>query len=152
MARVSEGAPVEPSLSLREAAERLGVSARSVRRYVRSGQLEAIQVVGRHGPEYRVPEAALGAYLSTVARVPSGKARLGGATIATATVDTLAMVATQLDAERSATREAWLRAEAAWSRVAELEAELATLLATLQAGTPAPAPARRSLLGRLRGR
>jgi excisionase family DNA binding protein len=150
MDRVDEGAPVEPSLSLREAADRLGVSARSVRRYVRSGQLEAVQVVGLHGPEYRVPEAALEAYSSKVARVSVARVRTGGATVDTATVDTLAMVATQLDAERSATREAWLRAEAAWSRVAELEAELATLRATLPAGTPAPE--RRSWLDRLRGR
>lgn len=146
---MTESAGQEPSYSLREAAERLGVSPRSVRRYVRSGQLEAVQAIGLHGPEYRVPESSLEAYMARVDRVRVGKVRPGSVTPATATVDTLAMVAMQLEAERASTREAWGRAEAAWGRIAELEAELATLRARLEAGTPAPS---RSWLDRLRGR
>lgn len=133
-----------PTYSLREAAGRLGVSPRSVRRYVRSGQLEAVTVVGLHGPEYRVAEAALEAYSATAARDRVAMARPRSATPATATVDALVMVAAQLEAERASTREAWSRAEAAWSRIAELEAELAALRAS-------PAPGR-SWLDRLRGR
>ena len=145
MDTVPESGAQGASYSLKEAAERLGVSARSVRRYVRSGQLEAVQAVGLHGPEYRVPEAVLQAYADRVATAPVDRVRLGVVTAATARVDTLSIVAAQLEAERGATREAWLRAEAAWSRIAELEAELATLRATA-------APARRSLLDRFRGR
>lgn len=144
MAKVREASP-EASYSLREAAERLGVSPRSVRRYVKSGQLEAIQSLGLHGPEYRVPESALRAYADNVATVPVDKVRLGSASLAKAKVDGLAIVASQLEAERNATREAWSRAEAAWQRIAELEAEVATLRAQL------PAP-RRSVVDRLRGR
>jgi hypothetical protein len=95
-----------------------------------------------------VPESALEAYVAKVDRVRVAKVRPGSASVATATVDTLAIVATQLEAERAATREAWLRAEAAWSRVAELEAELATIRATL----PASTTPRRSWLDRFRGR
>lgn len=132
----------EATYSLREAAERLGVSVRSVRRYVTSGQLEAVSVVGRHGPEYRVPEAVLTAYADSMAKVPSGQARTGVVTAATSSVATLAVA---LQAERDATREAWGRAEAAWQRIAELEAEVATLRATISAP-------RRSVLDKLRGR
>lgn len=144
MAKAREEEP-EASYTLREAAERLGVSVRSMRRYVQSGQLEATQSVGRHGLEYRIPASALEAYAGTMAKVSTvagGKARPRSVTEDTVS---LSIVATQLDSERAATREAWSRAEAAWQRIAELEAEVATLRALLP-------PPRRSLVDRLRGR
>lgn len=134
--------PDAPTYTLREAAERLGVSARSVRRYVQSGQLPATQAVGPHGLEYRIAEAALDGYRDRVGRVGSGQAR---PRVVTGDTASLSIVASQLEAERAATTAAWLRAEAAWSRVAELEAEVATLRATLAAP-------RRTLLDRFRGR
>jgi excisionase family DNA binding protein len=48
--------------SIREAAERLAVSAKVVRRLVAQGTLRAIKMPGAHGDEWRVDAASLAAY------------------------------------------------------------------------------------------
>ncbi|GAB4374922.1 MAG: hypothetical protein Kow0062_13440 [Acidobacteriota bacterium] len=64
----SEGASVsqaEPAgvgsdmMTLRQAADRTGLSATTLRRYIKSGRLRARLVPGRYGPEYVVDERAL---------------------------------------------------------------------------------------------
>ena len=43
-------------LSIAEAAKELGVSTRTVRRFIKAGKLKAELVTGTFGPEYRIPE------------------------------------------------------------------------------------------------
>lgn len=50
----------EEHLSIRQAAERLGVAYRTVYRWIRTGKLEAVQPNGEHG-SWRVPASALAA-------------------------------------------------------------------------------------------
>jgi len=123
----------ERTYGLREAGQRLGVSARSVRRYVISGQLPASQVVGVHGLEYRIAESVLDGYAATMATRAMARVRLGSAPLATATVATGVSAMAMLEAltTRQATDAAAL--ERAWTRIAELERELATAQARLSA-------------------
>jgi MerR family copper efflux transcriptional regulator len=44
------------SMSISQAAEKLGVSTRTVRRYIKAGKIEAELVTGRFGAEYRIPQ------------------------------------------------------------------------------------------------
>ncbi len=46
-------------MTLREAAERVGLSVTTLRRYIRSGRLRAEKLAGRFGPEYFVSEQGL---------------------------------------------------------------------------------------------
>lgn len=46
-------------LTITEAAERLEVSPRTVRRWIHDGKLEAAKVPGPYGPEWRIPAAAV---------------------------------------------------------------------------------------------
>ena len=117
----------EPTYGLREAGQRLGVSARSVRRYVISGQLPASQVVGVHGLEYRIAESVLDGYAATMATRATARARPRSATLATGTVS----MALEALTTRQATDAAAL--ERSWARIAELERELATAQARLSA-------------------
>lgn len=50
------------SISIREAAERLGVSHKVIRRLISQGTLEAYKRPGSHGAEWRVEVASLAAY------------------------------------------------------------------------------------------
>jgi excisionase family DNA binding protein len=43
-------------LSIAQAAKKLGVSTRTVRRFIKAGKLKAELVAGTFGPEYRIPE------------------------------------------------------------------------------------------------
>ncbi|MFH1662795.1 MAG: MerR family DNA-binding transcriptional regulator [Chloroflexota bacterium] len=43
-------------MSISQAAEKLGVSTRTIRRYIKAGKIEAKLVTGRFGAEYRIPE------------------------------------------------------------------------------------------------
>ncbi len=56
----------EKLLSLREAAERLDLHPRTLRRWIYQGRVEAVKVPGRFGGEWRVPESALEALLESV--------------------------------------------------------------------------------------
>src|SRR5882672_5882707 len=47
-------------LTLREAADRTGLSITTLRRYIRSGRLAAEKAPGRYGPEYYLSMEALG--------------------------------------------------------------------------------------------
>lgn len=125
------------SVGLREAAERAGVSARTMRRYVLDGTVPASKVVGKHGVEYRVDPAVLDDLVARRGQVGQGSR---GQVVAgsLATVD--ATVATTL----STTVEAL---ERAWQRVAELERENAELRSRL----PDPETAKPGLLRRLFG-
>lgn len=139
--------PAAATVSLREAAERLGVSPRTMRRYVRDGTVSASQAVGPHGPEYRIEAATLDRLAATPGQSVKGSR---GQVVPGA----LATVANTL-AERVTQDAAAL--ERAWSRVADLERENAELrgqLAQITTGTPAPDPSapapRPSALTRLR--
>jgi DNA repair exonuclease SbcCD ATPase subunit len=46
-------------MTLRQAAERTGLSATTLRRYIKAGKLKARLIPGRYGPEYVVDEEAL---------------------------------------------------------------------------------------------
>ncbi len=46
-------------LTIEEAAHRLGVSTRTVRRWIKSGRLPADLTPGVYGPEYRIPASAV---------------------------------------------------------------------------------------------
>lgn len=46
-------------MTLRQAAERTGLSATTLRRYIKSGKLKARLIPGRYGPEYVVDEESL---------------------------------------------------------------------------------------------
>lgn len=134
----------ERTYGLREAGERLSVSARTVRRWVVAGQLEATLAHGLYGQVYRIPETAI----DTMARARTARATVGvGTTVdkRVAKSGTAMAMALETLRERQATDAAAL--ERAWSRVAELERELATAQARLEA--PARALSWRE---RLRGR
>ena len=134
------------TVSLREAAERLGVSARTMRRYVLGGQVSASQSVGPHGPEYRVDVDTLAALVAKRGQGSRGQVMPDRqSTVSSTLADRIAQDAAAL--------------ERAWSRVADLERENAELrgqLAQLMTGTPAPEPSapapRLSALTRLRNR
>lgn len=119
--------------TLREAGERLGISARQVRRYVLDGRLSAVLVPGVRGREYRVDPASVDALAGE--RGQGGQPRKGGRIVSTTAIATLAspevgrLVSDQLAA-----------LERAWARVAELEGENARLRTMLEAGQVAPAP------------
>ena len=131
----------ERTYGLREAAQRLGVSARSVRRYVRSGQLSAFQALGLHGQEYRIAESVLDGYAASVATHVVASARLGRVRLparTVATVDPAMAMALEALSTRQATDAAAL--ERAWARVAELERELATVQGRLVTSAQATRP------------
>lgn len=46
----------EQGLSISQAAKKLGVSTRTVRRFIKAGKLQAELVPGTFGDEYRIPE------------------------------------------------------------------------------------------------
>ena len=46
----------DESLNISQAAEKLGVSIRTIRRYIKAGKIKAELVNGRFGEEYRIPE------------------------------------------------------------------------------------------------
>ena len=142
----------ERTYGLREAGQRLGVSARSVRRYVISGQLPASQVVGVHGLEYRIAESVLDGYAATMATRAMARVRLGSAPLATATVATSVPAMAILEAltTRQATDAAAL--ERSWARIAELERELATAQARLSAPATLSREPRLSWRERITGR
>jgi excisionase family DNA binding protein len=128
--------------TLREAADRLGLSSRQVRRYVLDGRLAAVLVPGPRGREYRVSESAVDELAAERERRGAGREpRRPGSR---RELDTLASPETSrlLSDHLSAL-------ERAWQRIAELESENATLRAALGAGSsstgeaapPAPAPA-----------
>jgi excisionase family DNA binding protein len=136
---MSEGA----GYTLRETADRLGLSVRQARRYVLDGRLSAVLVPGPRGREYRVSEAAVDELAAERERRATSREprRLGSRRA----VDTLASPETSrlLSDHLSAL-------ERAWQRVADLERENATLRAALTAGSstqseavPVPAPGRR---------
>ena len=43
-------------MSIAQAAEKLGVSTRTIRRYIKAGKIEAELINGRFGAEYRIPQ------------------------------------------------------------------------------------------------
>ena len=49
----------EQDLTLREAAAAVGLSVGTIRAHIRAGRLAAPQVIGKWGPEYRIPPAVL---------------------------------------------------------------------------------------------
>lgn len=134
-------------VGLRDAASRLGVSPRTIRRYVQSGRLPAVQVLGPHGMEYLIADPDLDAFLASnrpQARPPSGKGQGRDRT-----QDTMALATVvQAVMERQSSDAAAL--ERAWARIADLERDLATARAQLGAGPVAPR--RLSWRERLRGR
>lgn len=123
-------------LTLRDAASQLGVSVKTVRRYVTSGKLPAVQIVGRHGVEWTLDAADVAAFSGqdrpgvvqgpTLTRRRSGKGQVS--TDLTVFVNALV--------ERQTADGAAL--ERAWSRVADLERDLATARAQLAAGPGGP--------------
>lgn len=60
-------------MTLRQAADRTGLSATTLRRYIKSGRLKARLIPGRYGPEYVVDDQALES-----AGVSNDDAALGG--------------------------------------------------------------------------
>ena len=146
---MSEGA----GYTLRETADRLGLSVRQARRYVLDGRLAAVLVPGPRGREYRVSEAAVDELAAErERRQGTRETRRPGSRRA---VDTLASPETSrlLSDHLSAL-------ERAWQRIADLESENATLRAALTAGSStqseavpvpaAPGRRRRSLRERVR--
>ena len=53
------GQTQEDTLSLAQAAQRFGVSDKTIRRWIKAGKLEATQVPGPYGLEYRIPIQAV---------------------------------------------------------------------------------------------
>jgi len=112
----------EGSVSLREAAAQVGVSVRTMRRYVRNGEVEGSMVVGPHGPEWRISPETLAALEAKRGQAVKGRR---GRVVAPVT-DTVAMtLATRIDADQAAL-------ERAWGRVADLERENAELRTRLE--------------------
>jgi excisionase family DNA binding protein len=130
--------------TLREAAERLGLSARQVRRYVLDGRLPAVLVPGPRGREYRVGGSDVDQLAAERERRGSRETRRPGSR---RELDTLASPAAgRIVSDHLAAL------ERAWQRIADLERENATLRAALTAGgstqseaapVPAAVPARR---------
>lgn len=124
--------------TLREAAVRLGLSARQVRRYVLDGRLAAVLVPGPRGREYRVSGSDVDQLAAARERRGSRETRRLGSR---RELDTLA------SPETSRVVSDHLAAlERAWQRIADLERENATLRAALTAGSAtqseaAPVPA-----------
>lgn len=110
------------SLSLKEAADRLGVSPRTMRRYVQSGSVEALLVAGPHGQEYRITT-------ETLAKLEEDRGKGGqgsrGQVVPDLTGSVVTTLATALEADRE-------RLERAWSRIADLERENEALRSQLQ--------------------
>ena len=44
------------SMNISQAAEKLGVSVRTIRRYIKAGKIKAELINGRFGEEYRIPQ------------------------------------------------------------------------------------------------
>jgi len=75
---------VAADLTLRQAAQVLGLSIGTVRNYVKAGRLKASSVAGKYGPEYRLRPAVVAAYgaehlgleldATALARVAKGQA------------------------------------------------------------------------------
>jgi excisionase family DNA binding protein len=123
----------ERTYGLREAAQRLGVSDRSVRRYVLSGQLPASQALGLHGQEYRIAESVLDGYVATVARVPMARVWLGSVTVPASLAKVEPSLAMALEALSTRQTLDAAALERAWGRIAELERDLATAQRRLSA-------------------
>jgi len=117
-----EGSMSEGSVSLREAADRLGVSVRTMRRYVQRGDVAGELVVGPHGPEWRVsPETMASLAGKRGQRVKGSRGR-----VPSPVTDTVAMtLATRIDQDQAAL-------ERAWQRIADLERENAELRTKLE--------------------
>lgn len=114
---------VTATVSLREAADQVGVSLRTMRRYVREGTVKATLTTGRHGPEYRIEPDHVEELRQRRDDVPGqgGEGSRGRVVVPVpSTVDATlaARVADDLVA-----------LQAAWQRIADLEAENATLKA-----------------------
>ena len=131
--------------TLREAAERLGLSARQVRRYVLDGRLPAVLVPGPRGREYRAGGSDVDQLAAERERRGSRETRRPGSR---RELDTLASPAAgRIVSDHLAAL------ERAWQRIADLERENATMRAALTAGSstmseaavpvPAAVPARR---------
>lgn len=60
-------------LTIRQAADRLGKSASTVRRLIKAGTLPAYKRPGPDGLEYRIPVAALGGAPTPAPSVPAGE-------------------------------------------------------------------------------
>lgn len=144
-----KGPVSEGSVSLRDAAEQLGVSVRTMRRYVRDGHVEATQVVGPHGPEWRIAPDTL-ARLSRK-RDQAVKGRRGR--VQGPVTDTVAMtLATRIDQDQALLERAWQRIADLERENAELRTKLELLPATVDRPTVDrdPAQAGRDLRTRLR--
>ncbi len=69
----TEGAGMEPMLTVDQVAERLQVNEYTVRRWLRAGELEGVAFGGRTG--WRVKEKDLQAFSTPAARARNGKSR-----------------------------------------------------------------------------
>lgn len=118
--------------TLREAADRLGLSTRQARRYVLDGRLPATLRPGPHGTEYVIAGGAVDA-LAESRSAREANARLKGAPPArSAALEPIRPLSAALSDHLAAL-------ERAWSRIADLEAENARLRALLPAPRPASA-------------
>jgi excisionase family DNA binding protein len=128
--------------TLREAAGRLGLSARQVRRYVLDGRLAAVLVPGPRGREYRVSGSDVDQLAAERERREASRdtrrPEYRRAVVTLASPETSQLVSDHLAA-----------LERAWQRIADLERENATLRAALTAGSSTrseaavPVPSRR---------
>lgn len=50
---------IEKHFTIRQVADALQLSERTIRRWIKSGKLYAIEFPGRFGSEYRIPRSAL---------------------------------------------------------------------------------------------
>lgn len=70
----TSGPPADGTeLTIRQAADRLGKSASTVRRLIKAGTLPAYKRPGPDGLEYRIPVAALGGPPTPAPSVPAGE-------------------------------------------------------------------------------
>ena len=121
-----------PVYTLREAAAKLGISMRTVRKHVLEGRLPASKQPGKFGETYYVEGSALDAFRDR----PKPPAGGGGQGSGQAGPQALALAGVQAMA---ATIEARARADAdalerAWGRIADLERDNAALRSRLDAG------------------
>lgn len=124
----------ERTYGLREAAERLRVSARTVRRYVLSGQLEGRLAHGLYGQEYRIAETTLDGYAAEMASRSAARVSPGvGTTVDRRLAKGGGTVAMALEVLRARQEADGAALERAWTRVAELERELAAVQGRLSA-------------------